>query len=333
MAQQASTVQLIGHFFQDVYGTEGLPGLNIEPGKTTKYSYANPDGPKGISVSADPYKGLHIDIDNMDSDHGHVTSAINNLITRLERIVDFDSLWVNLKLPLTGPAPLPPSWYTTAENGISKDLQDKKVRHWTWLNPKKPCTIPEGATHEIAGQGLVYDPTTEKVLLVVNKAPGSRASRWNLPGGRFDIKRDTTLLDAARNEIHEELGIKVPDESAQMVGFLTFQNNPIAKSMSQIWGFNIPGISKEPLKKQKSEIKHFAWISAADILNRKETIEGYELSPEVYGPLVATIHNLGLKQVSGNKKMEVYAAVAPAQQQAPQGKSEAKEEAASAVAK
>jgi len=72
---------------------------------------------------------------------------------------------------------------------------------------------------------LIKDGQEEKELLLAMKKRGFGIGKWNGVGGKFDLEKgDKDVVDAARRETEEEIGVKV--ESMEKVAVLNF-NFPI----------------------------------------------------------------------------------------------------------
>lgn len=70
----------------------------------------------------------------------------------------------------------------------------------------------DGVPDHLTSGGFVFDPTLEKVALVLH----SKARLWLQPGGHFE-EHDHGVVDAALREIREETGLPVRAAGARIV--------------------------------------------------------------------------------------------------------------------
>lgn len=296
----------IDSFFDTVYGQE--PKVE-QVKKTTVYSVPE----KGLSIITDPYGGCHVDVKQISEEKlSAVREAIGELSEAFRSSGAFDSVWIDIALP-ANPQTLgfiAPESFVIGNPGKSDliyDYQQKKVRLWQWLNDKKECAIPAGATHNIGATALVIDNVAKKVLLVVNV---HRDNAWNLPGGSFEPGIDNAPCFTALREAQEEGGFEVDKEAvseSRLIGQMQFPNNQFAPAINQIWAYFIDGISEKKLNPPADEIKIAEWVDFDKIIHSDGTLDDLKLSEEIKTPLIAAINGLGSREIVNKGWMIVHA--------------------------
>ncbi len=296
-------------FFESIYGAKPE---GVQQKKNLLYSIPG----KGISIITDPYGGCHInvkDISHLSADQmSIVREAIGKLTESFKVNKSFDSIWIDVALP----APvmtmglIAPASFVMGKQGVGDliyDYQQKKMKVWQWLNPKKECSIPPGATHNIGATALIIDRVAKKVLLVIDKR---REDTWNLPGGSFDPVKDNAPSFTALREAQEEGGFELPKDVTFQpihVGQMQFPMNQFAPAINQIWAYFIDGISRQRLNPPADEIKTAEWIDFSEILNAADKLRGLTMSDEIKYPLIAAINGRGFQEIVNKNWMIVHA--------------------------
>ncbi|MCH9609687.1 MAG: hypothetical protein S4CHLAM45_00770 [Chlamydiales bacterium] len=306
-----AVVEVAHQFLKGIYGTDAvISEVEREKNPTTYMVVADE-----VSVCMDKYGGFHVN--NAGSLEQRVwdaaRTAIEALPGQLNKTADealpgqpnktVDSLWVNFKnpVPVTTMGRILPEAFTVGEStldmtlsgeetlpqmskpsGLIADIQTNQTRCWLWLNPKKECTIPPGATHNLGATAVLIDRLAGKVLLVENQG---RQGRWNFPGGSCNIGESP--LEAAKRELEEETGVKVLQEvvkHAPLLGQMEFPNNPFAPAINQSFGFFISNHGEQELKPSEAEISRAKWCDYNAILDaaaKGEKFEGLKLGKEI----------------------------------------------------
>lgn len=242
-----------------------------------------------IKFHQDRYKNLHINIPNIPENKTKVIRKIidNAIVDNLN--TEVVSVWVNVPLPvklnLLGKI-LPNDFLIGhSRSNLIYDFQENKVR--VWFSYIKEHSIPPGATHNLGGSSLIYDGILKKVLLLVNI---TRPNKWEFPGGSFDPSSDKDTIDTSIRETFEETGIVInTEQKSRLVGEMLYPNNPFAQGINQLWGFNIPYISEQPLKIQEKEIKKAAFIPISTLL-KDDMYDGHSV-PKCIKDMLKTFIN------------------------------------------
>jgi hypothetical protein len=95
----------------------------------------------------------------------------------------------------------------------------------------------------------------------------------------------------------------------KLIGQIQFPQNQFAPSINQIWSFAMPGISKIKLNPPVHEIKRAAWVGYQEVLNAEDKLDGFGVSDEIKGPLLAAIQGLGAREIANKGWMIVHAPV------------------------
>ncbi|MBI5220436.1 MAG: 8-oxo-dGTP diphosphatase [Candidatus Liptonbacteria bacterium] len=94
----------------------------------------------------------------------------------------------------------------------------------------------------------------ERVLLAMKKR-GLGTGKWNGSGGK--VKPGETIEAAAVRELREEVGVKVPAEELQKVGFLMFRNSYTAELNWDVHVFFIRTWQGEPSESEEMRPQWF----------------------------------------------------------------------------
>lgn len=313
--------QEIDTFFHSLYGK--TPEVKKES-SDTRYFVAG----KEISILVDKYKGFNI----------YIKDFSQRQTQRVQRAIDtawkdckapkgrktYDCFSMYIGLPINQrrlKAIIPDSFiFGDPKKGDQvRDYQQNAMKIWQWLNKKKECTVPSGATHVIGATALLLDLKCKKALLIENTCrPGS----WNLPGGSFDPRKDKTLVDTALRELQEETGLhlegkKIETLHPRIVGHIEFPKNKLAPANNQTFAFFSNNISKKPLHPPGREIKQAKWLRFKELEKlegaKKEAmqLDGLSIREEITGPLQAAIAGAGCRLVAAEDWKIVYAEVLP----------------------
>ncbi len=309
IAPVVSTPVEIDTFFTNLYRQS--PQVSQEKKKTV-YSLKGADE---LYIVTDKYRGCYIEIGKIEKERlPFVRDQIATLGEAIRRTNSYDSLWVNLPLPInpTLLSVLPETFSIgiAGKGDLVRDDQEKKIKFWQWLNLNEVCAIPAGATHNIGATALLCDTTARKVLLVVNQM---RKEKWNLPGGSFNPGQDKNPAATALREAMEEGGFKIDPaqiEEPVLIGQSQFPENQFAPAISQIWFFAMKGISEAKLNPPPKEILRAEWISYEEILGSKDgTLRGLKMGEEIREPLNAAINGLGIQKIADKGFMVVHSSV------------------------
>ncbi|MBA3285138.1 MAG: NUDIX hydrolase [Nitrosopumilus sp.] len=293
--QNVTVGSSIKEFLFKIYGEESTASFK---GRKTYYHVSDPS----LNIETDNYGGCHINIiPSFTKERAElIKQAIEDLSIIFKENKEFNSLWLNLPLPchLNTVGMIAPDNFLigTPDCDLIYDRQAKKLRVWLWLNKDKDCTIPLGATHSVGGTALIIDRIAKKIALVVNK---DRDHSWNLPGGSFDLKDQSTSITALR-EFQEETGIQLTENDKYescLIGQMQFPENQFATAISQIWAFYFDNVSLRTLDPPKNEIVRAEWISFDDVLQSNGRFDGLILGVEIREGLRAAIKGLGCKKI------------------------------------
>lgn len=295
----------INSFFNRIY--QAVP-VQAQEGKSTKYAVAG----REIAVITDPYGGCHIEMATIPGENlSAIREAIQELCNSFAASNAYDSVWLDLPYaPMSKLGSIAPDSFVVGAHGKSDliyDYPQRKIHVWQWLNPKKECTIPPGATHNIGATAALIDSTAKTVLLVENQR---RQGSWNLPGGSFDITKDTSPAVTALRELEEETGLRIENRDLNpiLMGQMQFPKNQFAPAINQIWAFFIAGISAQALTPPADEIKQAKWFKIEDVVNSKGTLESLKVGAEIMETLSSINDGIGCEKVADKGWMVVHIA-------------------------
>ena len=274
-------------------------------------------GQGGLRIRIDPFRGCHIitpQVEALGPSPAYMKQVIQKFIDELKQTKDqsqqqtYDSVWIDT--PNSGKAnrlfSVLPDSFELGRPGYCQmmvDIQKKVISIWQWINPKKECSIPPGATHNNGAAAVLMDRTAKKVLLVVDKY---RSDHWELPGGGYDAQKDKSSSDTALREAVEEGGLKVEvkdllrkieEGSLPQPIFVCrrqLDNTPFAPCINEIWAYFIDGISQEKLHPQEGEVLRAEWIDIDRILGAEESLDGLPFGKEIKASVFAAVNGAGL---------------------------------------
>jgi 8-oxo-dGTP pyrophosphatase MutT (NUDIX family) len=155
-----------------------------------------------------------------------------------------------------------PDWYESFAQSARNAMIHTFVEFETRLTERTPLRAdPTGRTE--AAVAIVLAPTADGLLdMLLIKRAEMEGDPWSgqiaFPGGRRDAA-DASLLDTARRETHEELGVELPDHS--LLGVLD-DLAPVTSTLPPIivrpFVFGVP---ERPEVTLSSEVSLHIWTS------------------------------------------------------------------------
>ena len=123
-----------------------------------------------------------------------------------------------------------------------------------------PSKLPDYATYTVGVGGFVYDPATNKVLVVKEKT-GPIKNIWKLPGGSVEAGEE--LSTAVVREVLEETGVK-----CEFVSLLCLRQSPGVFGRNNLYAVALLKPETTVIKIQEDEIEQAKWMDVCHVTSR-----------------------------------------------------------------
>jgi len=274
----------ICEFLENLYGEEPL---KIKKKTNTIYL---PPKVNSIYVDVDKYGSCRIVVPQASSIPANMQKEISKLSQYVSDTSAFNSIWINVELPNKANifAMCPDDWEigNPGKGNFISDTQSNPqiLSIWKWFNPKKECSLPPGATHNVGASAAVIDSICDKILLVQSDR---RKDAWCMPRGNFDPLKDDkfSTSSTAKRECLKKTGIDLKDISGVQIGEIDFPENELAPALNMVWKFKLDGGSHIFPTYTTKEILRVNWVPFSRV--RSGSYEGLEIGKEVQAAIDA----------------------------------------------